>query len=113
MSLQHPEFDRFKLAYAESRLDDALHVLNALLEQHPEGMALHWHRANGLEKLERFPEARAAVEEVLRRRGDFVPALIKRVELDFDESDDDGRDDLSDKERERREREASALAEQR
>jgi tetratricopeptide (TPR) repeat protein len=113
MSLQHPEFDRFKLAYAESRLDDALHALDALLEQHPQSMALHWHRASVLEKLERFPEARAAVDEVLRRRGDFVPALIKRVELDFDESDDDDEDDLSDKERERREREASALAEQR
>jgi tetratricopeptide (TPR) repeat protein len=113
MSLQHPEFDRFKQAYAESRLDDALHSLNALIEQHPQSMALYWHRANVLEKLERYPEARAAVDEVLARRADFVPALIKRVELDFDESDDDDEDDLPDHERERREQEASAREEAR
>lgn len=113
MSLQHPEFDRFKQAYAESRLDTALQALDALLEQHPQSMALHWHRAKVLEKLQRFPEARAAVEEVLQRRRDFVPALIKRVELDFDESADDDDDHLSDKERERRDREAAELEEKR
>jgi tetratricopeptide (TPR) repeat protein len=114
MSLQHPEFDRFKQAYADTRLDDALHSLNVLIELHPQSMALHWHRANVLEKLERYPEARTAVDEVLRRRADFVPALIKRVELDFDESGDDGdEDDLPDDERERREHEASAREEAR
>ncbi len=115
MSMQHPEFERFKQAYAESRLDDALHSLNALIEQHPQSMALYWHRANVLEKLERYPEARAAVDEVLQRRADFVPAMIKRVELDFDESEDDAEDDddLPDHERERRAHEASARDEER
>lgn len=104
MSLQHPEFDRFKRANAEARHQDALRSLDALLAEHPQSMALHWHRAHVLIRLERIAEARTAVEEVLRRRPDYVPALIKRVELDV--ADDGGEDDatLGDAERERRQR---------
>ncbi len=83
MSLQHPEFDRFKLAFAQLRFEDALHCLNALILLYPQSMALHWHQANVLEKLGRVGEARCAIEEVLKRRADFAPALLKLAEFNF------------------------------
>ncbi len=113
MSLQHPEFERFKQAYAQTRYQDALHSLMALLDQHPDSLALRWHRANVLEKLERYAEARVAVEEVLQLKSDFVPALIRRVVLDFDEHAADDDAEISDKERLRREQIAAAQNAQR
>ncbi len=82
MSLQHPEFDRFKQALAESRSDDALQHLDRLLIEHPASAALHWHRAQVLGRLGRAFESFEAVENVLQRRPDYLPAMQLRAQLE-------------------------------
>lgn len=89
MSLQDPEFDKFKRAYKEENFDYALHSLKILLAKHPQSFALRWHHACVLEKLARFAEARVAINKVLKLRSDFVPALILQVQLDFHNGSDE------------------------
>jgi tetratricopeptide (TPR) repeat protein len=66
-----------------------------------------------LEKLERFPEALAAVEAVLERNPDFVPAIVKQVQLESiggdEEYDEDSEEEKDD---EALAREAAGFAEQ-
>ncbi len=89
MSLQDPEFDKFKQAYQEGNFNYALHSLKKLLASYPHSFALHWHQAKVLEKLERFSEARRAIDKVLSMRAEFIPALILQVQLDFHERNDE------------------------
>jgi tetratricopeptide (TPR) repeat protein len=90
MSLHDPEFETFKHAFNEARFDDALRSVKKLLAKYPQSVALYWHHARVLEKLERFGQARIALNKVLKVRNDFVPALIMQVRLDF--HDDSGTD---------------------
>lgn len=83
MSLQDPEFETFKRAFTAARFDIALQSVKKLLAKYPQSFALHWHHARVLEKLERFRQARIALNKVLKLRSDFVPALIMQVQLDF------------------------------
>lgn len=92
MSLEHPEFDLFKRAFKEERYTDALKSIKLLISKFPQSFALRWHYVKVLERLERLPETRQALRKVLSMRGDFVPALILQVQLDFynqDEADED------------------------
>ena len=94
MSLQDPEFDRFKRAFKSQHFESALQSIKKLLEKYPHSFALRWHHARVLEKLERFAEARSALTKVLKLRGDFVPALIMQVQLDFHEHEADAETDI-------------------
>jgi len=97
MSLQDPEFDKFKRAFKEENFEYALHSLKKLIAQHPQSFSLRWHHARVLEKLARFAEARNVLNKVLELRSDFVPALIMQVQLDFHENaNDSGEDELED-----------------
>lgn len=92
MSLQDPEFDTFKRAFHEENFDYALHSLKKLIAKYPQSLALRWHQAKVLERLERFGEARSALNKVLELRSDYVPALIMQVQLDFHGKNDDDDD---------------------
>lgn len=92
MSLQDPEFEKFKRAYHEENFDYALHSLKKLIAKYPQSFALRWHHARVLEKLERFGEARSALTKVLELRSDYVPALIMQVQLDFHDKNEDDED---------------------
>ncbi len=83
MSLQDSEFDNFKRAFHEENFDYALHSLKKLIAKYPQSFALRWHYVRVLEKLERFGEARIALNKVLELRSNYVPALIMEVQLDF------------------------------
>ena len=96
MALQDPEFDKFKRAFKAENFEAALHSLRKLIANHPQSFSLHWHHARVLEKLERFSEARAALNKALELRNDFVPALIMQVQLDFHENENDTGDELED-----------------
>jgi len=98
MALQHPEFDKFKLAYKQSRFESALDCLAKLIIEYPQSFALHWHKAQLLEKLERFDDARHAVSKALKLRPDFIPGLIMQVQLDLYETPEDAGAQLSDDE---------------
>lgn len=95
MALQDPEFDKFKLAYKESRFQEALDSLDKVLAEHPHSFALNWHHVKVLEKLERFSDARIVLNKMLRVKSDFVPGLIMQVQLDFHEYEDGLADDES------------------
>ncbi len=94
MSLQDPEFDKFKRAFKAGKFDYALQSIKKLLAQYPQSLALRWHHARVLEKLERFAEARSALTKVLKLRSDFVPALIMQVQLDFHEHEGNADSDI-------------------
>jgi tetratricopeptide (TPR) repeat protein len=96
MSLQDPEFDKFKRAFKEENFEAALHSLRKLIAQYPQSFSLRWHHARVLEKLARFAEARTVVNKVLELRSDFVPALIMQVQLDFHENEHGTGDELED-----------------
>ncbi len=94
MSLQDPEFDKFKRAFKTEDFDSALQSIKKLITQYPQSFALRWHHARVLEKLERFAEARTALNKVLELRSDFVPALIMQVQLDFHEHEGNADSDI-------------------
>jgi tetratricopeptide (TPR) repeat protein len=99
MALQDPEFSNFKRAFNAARFDDALQSVKKLLAKYPQSLALHWHHTRVLERLERFGQARIALNKVLKLRSDFVPALIMQVQLDFhDGTDADIEDEIFDEE---------------
>jgi len=114
MSRQDPEFETFKLAFNDARFDDALHSIKKLLTKYPQSVALHWHHAKVLEKLERYGQARVALNKVIKLRSDFVPALIMQVQLDFhDDSNTDIEDEIFSNEPEKNERARFDIIEQR
>ncbi len=112
---RHPDFLRFATAFREGRHEEALSLVDGLLSRFPDQAALHWHRANCLEALQRFDEIAPAIERVLAGQPDFVPAIVKRVQYaGFPEGVDDHWDEhLSDAERERRAAAVEARALQR
>ncbi len=108
---QHPDFLRFGAAFRGGRHDEALTLIDGLLARFPDQAALHWHRANCLEALERYDEIEPALERVLAGQPDFVPAIVKRVQFaNFAEDDDHWDEDIPDAERERRDAAAEARA---
>jgi tetratricopeptide (TPR) repeat protein len=94
MSLQDPEFDQFKRAFKAENFDAALQSLKRLLAKYPQSFSLRWHHARVLEKLERFSEARIALNKVIELRSNFVPALIMQVQLDFHEHEGNADSDI-------------------
>ena len=76
-----PRFDAFKQHYQAGRWAQALVEIDALAASQPGHAPTHWHRANTLEQLERHAEAADAIDRVLALAPDYVPALLKRVEL--------------------------------
>ncbi len=84
VSLQHPQFEYFKQALAQSRTGEALQHLDALLLEYPESAALHWHRAQVLDQLGRKSDASAALDALLLRRPDYPPAIALRARLDLE-----------------------------
>ncbi|HOY24281.1 MAG TPA: tetratricopeptide repeat protein [Cellvibrio sp.] len=98
MSLQDPEFDQFKRAFKAENFDSALQSLKRLLARYPQSFALRWHHVRVLEKLERFAEARVALNKVIELRDNFVPALIMQVQLDFHEYERNAEEDEFDAE---------------
>lgn len=104
----HPDFVRFSTAFRQQDFERALSLVDGLIAEISGEPWLHWHRANCLEKLERFDEMLSALDTALALNPDFARAIIKRVQFtgitedEFDEDDDDA---LSEAERERRERE--------
>jgi tetratricopeptide (TPR) repeat protein len=103
----HPDFVRFSSAYRQQDFDRALGLADSLIAEIPGEPWLHWHRANCLEKLERFDEMLSALDAALALDPQFARAIIKRVQFtgvaeeEFDEDDDEA---LPTAERERRER---------
>lgn len=109
-----PAFVKFATAFKHGRYDEALVLIDRLLAAHADSPALHWHRANCLEKLERPDEIAAALDRLLALKPDYAPAIVKRVQYvaaepgDFDDEDED--EHLPDAEREYREAEQRARA---
>lgn len=109
----HPDFVRFSSAFRQQDFERALGLVDGLIAEIPGEPWLHWHRANCLEKLERFDEMLQALDAALTLNPNFARAIIKRVQFsgaveeEFDEDDDDA---LSAVERERREREHAGRA---
>lgn len=123
MALQHPEFERFKSAYQRGDWVEALACLDRLQAQSSQSAALCWHRARTLQNLGRVDEAASSVDQFLRTRPDYLPALLLQVELDWNDeypgttdNDDDAEDDAGEfntAEYDRREHEASVRADAR
>lgn len=86
---QHPDFIRFADAFHDGRHEDALRMIDRLIEALPEVAPLYWHRANCLEKLDRHDEVPAALDRVLQLAPDHVPAIVRRVEYAL-QSEHDG-----------------------
>lgn len=110
-----PAFARFATAFQQGRHDQALVHVDALIAAHPHSPALYWHRANCLEKLERYDEIVPALDRVLALKPDYAPAIVKRVqfaavEAGDIEDDEDEDDDLPDAERARHEAEQRTRA---
>jgi tetratricopeptide (TPR) repeat protein len=109
-----PDFARFAAAFQQARYGEALAYIDALIGANPDAAALHWHRANCLEKLERWVDLGHALDRVLALKPDYVPAIVKRVQFSAigsdDDYDDEADDRLSEAERERRDVEQAAQA---
>lgn len=78
--MQHPAFDEFKRAFNAKQYDQALTQLEQLLHEFPNSAALRWHRANCLEKLERYIDLPDALEIVIQKLPEHIPARLMRVE---------------------------------
>lgn len=78
--MQHPAFDEFKRAFNSKQYDQALNHAEQLLQEFPNSAALRWHRANCLEKLERYIDLPDALEIVIQKLPDHLPARLMRVE---------------------------------
>ncbi len=78
--MQHPAFDEFKRAFAAKNFEQALQYVDQLREEFPNSAALLWHRANCLEKLERYSDLPAALEAAIAKLPDHLPARLMRVE---------------------------------
>lgn len=76
---QHPDWVQFSRAFQEGRFDEALARVDGLLREYPDEYWLHWHRANCLEKLERYGEIEAALDRALALEPNFVRAIVLRV----------------------------------
>ena len=87
---QHPHFELFKSAWKAADPAGALVHIDAVIADHPGVASLHWYRANCLEKLERYPEAAAAIDRVLALNPDHAAALVKQVELEWGNDAIDG-----------------------
>lgn len=81
MSLQHPDFDRFARCRKNGQHAEALALLEGLIAEYPQSAALYWHKVQCLQDLQRDAEVPAALNLLLSRRPDYVPALLKRVEF--------------------------------
>jgi tetratricopeptide (TPR) repeat protein len=81
MSLQHPDFDRFAQCRKNGQHAEALSLLEKLMAAYPQSAALYWHKVQCLQDLQREEEVPAALNQLLARRPDYAPALIKRVEF--------------------------------
>ncbi|MBK6728313.1 MAG: hypothetical protein IPG63_13815 [Xanthomonadales bacterium] len=106
------EFARFVSAFKQGRHLDALTSIDALIGAHPKAAALHWHRANCLEALERYTEMAPELDRLLALQPDYVPAIVKRVrfaDIGCDEFDACA-EDLPSSERARRDRDHAARA---
>lgn len=92
---QHPRFEAFKAFWRAQDYASALVEIDAVAAAHPQVAALHWYRANCLEKLDRHRDALLAVDAVLAREPDHAGALYKQVALDWsrDAADDEDDDD--------------------
>lgn len=84
------ETAEFTAAIRSQRYDEALASLEALLQQHPEALELHWHRVETLERLGRVPELLQALETVLLLEPDHVPAIVKRAQYVAWMAEDEG-----------------------
>jgi tetratricopeptide (TPR) repeat protein len=78
--MQHPAFDEFKRAFNSKQYDQALNHVEQLLQEFPNSAALRWHRANCLEKLERYIDLPEALEIVIQKLPEHVPSRLMRVE---------------------------------
>lgn len=97
----HPDFVRFSDAFRNESFEEALGLVDALIAAHPRAAALRWHRANCLEKLERFDAVKAELDALLTLKPDYVPAIVKRVryaEADLNDADDTDDEELSEAE---------------
>lgn len=106
----HPDFVRFSDAFRNGSFEEALGLIDALIAAHPRAAALRWHRANCLEKLERFDSVKSELDAVLALKPDYVPAIVKRVryaETDAVDADDG---DLSEAEQARQDQLAAERA---
>ena len=70
--MQHPAFDEFKRAFNSKQYDQALNHVEQLLQEFPNSAALRWHRANCLEKLERYIDLPEALEIVIQKLPEHV-----------------------------------------
>jgi tetratricopeptide (TPR) repeat protein len=84
----------FSRLFAAGETVAALELIDALVADHPNEGPMHWQRARTLERLERYPDARAAVKRVLELRREFAPAWVLRAELGEEEGDYDPEPDL-------------------
>jgi len=91
---------------------DALACVDALIAAHPTAPALHWHRVNCLEALERYAEIAPALDRLLALQPDYVPAIVKRVRFaDIGHDDpDEYADDVPSAEQARRDRDRDHAA---
>lgn len=79
-----PDFTRFATAFQYARYDEALALIDQLISVHPHAAALYWHRANCLEKLERYGDIAPVLDQLLKLKPDHVPAIVKRAQYDGD-----------------------------
>lgn len=109
---QHPLFLRFGQLFRAQRYAEAMQVLEALERQLPGTPQLAWHRANCLEKLERFEEIPAELDKVLAKSPDYVPAIVKRVRYtpDGDTAEEPAWEAFSEAEQERQQVQRAARA---
>lgn len=80
MTAQH-QFEQIKQLLRAGEHEPALAALDQLLTSRPNAAALHWHRANCLEALDRLDEALAATQRTLQLKADYAPAWLKQAEL--------------------------------
>ncbi|WMW79948.1 tetratricopeptide repeat protein [Undibacterium cyanobacteriorum] len=78
--MQHPAFDEFKRAFGAKNYEQALACIEQLQQEFPQSAALMWHRANCLEKLERYIDLPQALEAAIAKLPEHLPARVMRVE---------------------------------
>ncbi len=79
--------ERFALELHSGDVELALGMIDALVAEHPEQAALHWHRARTLKALAREDAALGAIKRVLELKPDYAPAWLMRAELAAEDAD--------------------------
>ena len=74
------DLELFNQMFLAGQFAESLALLDSMILTSPDDAALHWHRANCLEKLERYDEIPEALNRFLNKEADHVPAILKRVE---------------------------------